>query len=166
VRGGYASQQEKENQMSESFAYCSSKELSNWIIEDGFSSIEDGTFRISKGTIMFYDSASDEYVPTAVQYDAPQDVAWGKFKSHEDLSEPSNHEWTNREGEYKEWSWNITDGWSEADALGLPGLYSFNDQVRLIAFVRNQIVCQSCFITTNKKLDECEHCYSSLRVMA
>lgn len=170
---GLAPNSEKEKIMydqSEEEVKMLSSNASNWIIDDGFAKAEHGEFRISKGTIMFYDCASDEWVPTSVNYDGAPDP-WGSKKGYED-EVPSGHDWTegnnvimyermDDEGkpvnvyrnEYFEWSWKITDGWDEAHAMGLPGLYSMDK-----SWFYNNRLCQSCRIVTPKSNPECENC--------
>lgn len=144
-------------------------DVSNWIvpfgmhIEDASQNPEHGTFRINKGTIMFYDCASDQFVPTAVQYDGAPD-SWGSTKNYEDLEQPSGSEWIgavtiDKQGdtrkEFYEAAWQVGDGFTEAHSLGLPGLYSLDKNWVTAKFNR---VCNSCFIYTPKSNVECEHC--------
>ena len=147
--------------------------LFNWLVD--VEPVEDGQVRAGNGWIMFYDAASDQFVPCAVPYDGAPDP-WGKKGDFRELPEPSGHDWVSavtiaidpmtktefvRE-EFKQWSWQMTtDGWNEADALGLPGLYTIEQD-----WDRNNYVCDSCHIYTTKMSNECEHCGTSRLVLA
>ena len=171
---GLAPNSEKDNEMldqTQEEVKLISSNASNWIIEDGFTKVEHGEYRISKGTIMFYDCASDEWVPTSVNYDGAPDP-WGKLNKDDSVSEPSGHDWTEGNSvivdefidddgvkhnvyrnEFFDWSWKITDGWDEAHAIGLPGLYTMDK-----SWFYNNRLCQSCRIVTPKVNPECENC--------
>jgi hypothetical protein len=139
--------------------------ISNWIV-DGFHVVEEtiryenGHVRVSHGTIMEFDSELDEFTINAVQYDGAPDK-WGKFKSYEEQDVPSGHDWVER-NEMFESSWNIGDGWTEAHAMGLPGLYTTDPE--LVILKMNNVVCDSCHVYTNKYEDECGWCGSLIRV--
>ena len=139
--------------------------ISNWLV-DGFHVVEEtiryenGHVRVSHGTIMEFDAELDEFVINTVQYDGAPDK-WGKFKSYEDQEVPSGHDWVER-NEMLDSAWNIGDGWTEAHAMGMPGLY-MNDP-ELNALERNNVVCQDCRVYTNKYENECAWCGSSIVV--
>ena len=139
--------------------------IKNWLV-DGFQLVdetmgyEDGTVRMSHGTIMEYVLEDDEFVINAVQYDAPMDP-WGKYKSYEEQEVPSGHDWVER-NEMLDSAWNIGDGWTEAHAIGMPGLYMNDPEFN--ALERNNVVCSDCRIYTNKYENECSWCGSLINV--
>lgn len=139
--------------------------INNWLV-DGFHVVEEtiryenGHVRVSKGTIMEFDVELDEFVIDAVQYDGAPDK-WGKFKSYEEQDVPSGHDWVERNEMYES-SWNIGDGWTEAHAMGMPGLYMNDPEFN--ALERNNVVCQDCRVYTNKYENECSWCGSSIVV--
>ena len=141
--------------------------ISNWLV-DGFHVVEEtiryenGHVRVSKGTIMEFDAELDEFVVDAVQYDGAPDK-WGKFKSYEEQEVPSGHDWVERNEMYES-SWNIGDGWTEAHAMGLPGLYTTDPELAVLKM--NNVVCGSCNVSTNKYENECGWCGSSIVVAA
>lgn len=139
--------------------------IKNWLV-DGFNLVdetmgyEDGHMRMSHGTIMEYDAENDEFVVNAVQYDGAPD-SWGRFKSFEEQEVPSGHDWTER-NEMFEASWNIGDGWTEAHSMGLPGLYMTDPELNVMKM--NNVVCDSCYVYTNKYENECGWCGSTVKV--
>lgn len=139
--------------------------ISNWLV-DGFHVVEEtiryenGHIRVSHGTIMEFDVELDEFIINTVQYDGAPDK-WGKFKSYEEQEVPSGHDWVER-NEMLESAWNIGDGWTEAHAMGMPGLYMNDPEFN--ALERNNVVCMDCRIYTNKYENECSWCGSLINV--
>jgi len=140
--------------------------ISNWLV-DGFHVVEEtiryenGHVRVSHGTIMEFDAELDEFVINTVQYDGAPDK-WGKFKSYEEQEIPSGHDWVER-NEMLESAWNIGDGWTEAHAIGLPGLYMDDPELRVLEM--NNVVCDSCRVYTNKYENECNWWGSTIKVV-
>lgn len=140
---------------------------------------EHGEFRVKNGTISMYDSNEEQYIPVAPNWDGAQDI-WGTSKNYEEV-EASGHDWissvTNikrdktyrkkkneqpqqREEFFPQDAWQITDGWTEAHAIGLPGVMVFEKDWIVKAHNR---VCDSCFIYTPKANHECENCGSKMK---
>jgi len=94
---------------------------------------EHGEFRVKNGTISMYDANDEQYIPVAPNWDGAQDI-WGTSKNYETV-EASAHDWissvtTNPQGEqrnefFAQDAWQISDGWTEAHAIGLPGVMVF-----------------------------------------
>ena len=130
---------------------------------------EHGEFKIKSGFISLYNAITEEWEPIAMNYDGAPDP-WGSSKNYEE-EERSNHDWIGsktigvdgsiREEFFPQDAWQITDGWTEGHAIGLPGIYTMDKDWVLKTFNR---VCDSCFIYTPKQDDECQNCGSKVIV--
>ena len=115
-----------------------------------------------------YDSNEEKYIPISPNWDVPQD-AWG-YKVNHESPEPSAHDWIGSvtitpQGEerhefFAQDAWQISDGWTEAHAIGLPGVYGLERD--WITIMHNRL-CGSCFIYTPKANHECENCGSKVK---
>lgn len=137
-----------------------------WLIIDT-NDTENGAYRCTaSGLILFYDAASDEWVPFSTPYDGAPDRD-GRFGSPAaEREEPSGHDWTEGNSawskqypgtlrsEVKVWEWSIADGWDEVSALGLPGLKFIEDT----EWMNGMQVCTACNMYTRFDFGQCGDC--------
>lgn len=68
--------------------------------------------------------------------------------------EPSNHDWTDRDGEFKPPIVQLVDGMSEELAMGLSELWELDDMTQ----ARREVQCRWCNLMTPKIFNDCQDC--------
>lgn len=77
-----------------------------------------------------------------------------KFTLTYNEKEPSNHDWTERDGEFKPPIVQLVDGMSEELAMGLGELWELDDMNQRA----REVECKWCHIMTPKVFNDCQDC--------
>jgi hypothetical protein len=74
------------------------------------------------------------------------------------VTEPSNHDWTERDGEFKPPIVQLVDGMTEELSMHLGSLWELEDEVQRA----REVECKWCHILTPKVFNDCQSCDGAL----
>lgn len=74
------------------------------------------------------------------------------------ITEPSNHDWTERDGEFKPPIVQLVDGMTEELSMHLGSLWELEDEQQRA----REIECKWCHILTPKVFNDCQSCDRAL----